>query len=63
MRKISRKLKWGRILSVLIILLEIALMIYMIEVEDEPGALPLFFIIIGTIWLIVNQNQIKKQIG
>jgi hypothetical protein len=36
-------------------------MIYMIKVEDEPGALPLFLIIIGTVWLIINQLQIKKS--
>jgi len=33
----------------------------MIKVEDEPGALPLLLIIIGAIWLIINQYQAKKQ--
>lgn len=62
MKKISQKLKWGRILSTLIIFLGIVLMIYMIKVEEEPDTLPLFFIIMGAIGLIVKQYQIKKQI-
>jgi hypothetical protein len=36
--------------SLLIILLGLALMTYMIIVEDEPGALPLALIIGGAIW-------------
>lgn len=49
------------ILSVLTILIGVLLIIYMIKVEDEPGALPLFLIIIGTVWFVVNQVQIKKR--
>jgi len=51
----------SRIVSVLTILFGITLMIYMIKVEDEPGALPLFLIVVGTVWLIINQVQIKKS--
>jgi hypothetical protein len=58
---ISQKLKLSKMLSVLTILAGTALMIYMITVEDEPGALPLILIIIGIVWLIINQYQIKKQ--
>lgn len=57
---ISQKLKLGKMLSGLIILLGTALMIYMITVEDEPGALPLILIIIGTVWFMINPYQIKK---
>ena len=57
---ISQKLKLSKVLSVLTILLGTALMIYMIRVEDEPGALPLILIIIGIVWFIVNRYQIKK---
>lgn len=60
-KRINRKLKWGKLLPVLSISLGIILMIYMIKVEDEPGALPLLLIIIGAIWLIINQYQAKKQ--
>ena len=61
-KEISQKLKWGKLLPVLSISLGIILMIYMIKVEDEPGALPLLLIIIGVIWLIINLYQAKKQI-
>lgn len=57
---ISQKLKLGKMLSVLTMLLGTTLMIYMITVEDEPGALPLALIIIGIVWLIINRYQIKK---
>lgn len=60
-KRISQKLKWGKLLPVLSISLGIILLIYMIKVEDEPGALPLLLIIIGAIWLIINQYQAKKQ--
>ena len=61
-KRVSGKLKWGKALSILIILVGTILMIYMITVEDEPGALPLFLILIGATWFIVNQYQIKKQL-
>lgn len=57
---INQKLKLGKMLSVLTIILGTALMIYMITVENEPGALPLALIIIGIVWLIINQYQTKK---
>lgn len=59
-KAISQKLKLSKMLSVLTILLGTALMIYMITVEDEPGALPLILIIIGIVWFIINRYQIKK---
>ena len=60
--KISQTLKLNRIFSTLTIVLGIILMIYMIKVEDEPGALPLYLTIIGTIWFLINRYQIKKQL-
>lgn len=60
--EISRTQKINRILSTLTIFLGSILLIYMIKVEDEPGALPLFLIIIGTIWFFINRYQIRKQL-
>ena len=60
-REISQKLKFNSIFSILTILLGVALLIFMIKVEDEPGALPLLLIIIGTIWFIINRVRIKKR--
>jgi DMSO reductase anchor subunit len=63
MKKDSRqKLKGYRMLSVLIILLGVLFMIYMITVEDEPGALPLFLIISGTVGFIINKSHLKKRL-
>lgn len=61
-KEISQKLKLYRILSILTILLGLILIVYMIKVEDEPGALPLLIIITGAIWFIVNQIKIKKTL-
>jgi uncharacterized membrane protein len=60
-KNISEKLKLSKLLSVLMIVLGVVLLIYMIMVEDEPGALPLLILIIGIVWFVRNRNQIKKQ--
>jgi hypothetical protein len=33
----------------------------MINVEDEPGALPLFLFLVGTGWFVYNHIRMKKQ--
>jgi hypothetical protein len=62
-KEISQNLKRGKILSILIILLGTILLIYMITIEDEPGALPLFLIVVGTVLLIINRYQLKSNKG
>ena len=59
---ISLKSKWSKILSLLTVFLGFVLLIYMIRVEDEPGALPLLLIITGVGWFIISRNQIKKKL-
>ena len=59
---ISLKDKWSKILSLLTVFLGFVLLIYMIMVEDEPGALPLLLIITGVVWFIISRNQIKKKL-
>ena len=54
------KSKWSKILSLLTVFLGFVLLIFMITVEDEPGALPLLIIITGVVWFIISRNQIKK---
>lgn len=61
-KEISLGLKWGKILSVLTIALGAVLLIFMITVEDEPGAVPLFLIVTGSVWLMINRYQVKKQL-
>lgn len=60
-KEISQTLKIHRILSIMTALIGLILMIYMIKVESEPGALPLLLILVGTFWLIINQIRIKKH--
>ncbi len=55
-----KKLKNYIKLSVLVILLGVLLIIYMMRVEDELGALPLLLILSGTVWFVVNKIAIKK---
>ena len=59
--KKNQILKIYTALSILILLFGVISLVYMIKVEDEPGALSLFLIILGTLSLIVNQVKIKKQ--
>jgi len=61
-KEISLKSKWSKILSLLTVFLGFVLLIYMIRVEDEPGALPLLLIITGVVWFIISRNQIKKKL-
>lgn len=61
--EITQKLKLYRTISLLIILLGILLLVYMIKVEDEPGALPLLILIIGIVSFIKNQTQIEKALN
>ena len=57
---ISQKLINQRILAIIILLIGVILLIYMITVEGEPGALPLVLVIIGIVWSIINRYQIKN---
>ena len=60
--EVSRKFETYKRLSLATILFGVILLIYMIRVEDEPGALPLFLILSGIIVFIALRARIKKQI-
>lgn len=49
------------ILSALTIALGAALLVYMVTVEDEPGALPLLLIIAGSGWHLVTRRRDRSQ--
>lgn len=57
----SQKQKAYKIFSIAIILIGVILITYMMKIEDEPGALPLFLIVIGISWFITNQIKIRNQ--
>jgi hypothetical protein len=60
--EMSQTQKTSRILSVVILILGIVLLIFMITVEDEPGALPLLLIFTGTVWFSNNHYLIKRKL-
>lgn len=57
----SKKLKMYKLLSLLTIFIGLALLTFMIVVEDEPGALPLVLIVIGTGWYFFTRSKIRSQ--
>ncbi len=59
--KLTPKLKLSRALSLLLILLGTSLMAFMITMEGELGALPLFLILTGIVWFFINQYRIRKH--
>lgn len=59
-KKLSKKLKYQRFLAILVLLFGGFLLIYMVVVEHEPGAVPLILIIAGTIWITLNEIKIKN---
>ena len=61
-KEISQKLKLGKILSILAILLGTALIAYMVTVEGELGALPLFLLLVGVVGFIINRYLVKKYL-
>lgn len=61
-KTISKNLKIYRFLSMIVLILGCLLITYMIIVKGELGAIPLFLIITGIIWLVMNEIRIKKYI-
>lgn len=55
--------KKATVFSIATIFLGLLLLVYMILVEDEPGAIPLLMVIIGVAWFIINYLRNKKNSG
>lgn len=58
---IVEKLRLHKLISVLVIIIGCMLMIYMIYVEDEPGAIPLLLIVAGSGWYFITRYRIRLQ--
>lgn len=56
----NQKINWNFILPILLLILGISLLVYMITVEDEPGAVPLILICIGLVLLARNWHKSNK---
>ena len=58
---INRKFKMHTLLSVLTTVIGIVLLIFMITVESEPGAIPLLLIATGASWYFITRHKIRSQ--
>jgi hypothetical protein len=45
------------LISLITVVLGVALLIYMISVESEPGAIPLLLIVGGTGWYFISRTR------
>jgi hypothetical protein len=57
----TKKLKMHKLLSIITTVIGIALLTFMIVVEDEPGALPLALIVFGTGWYFITRSRLSSQ--
>jgi hypothetical protein len=57
----SRKQKVHTLLASAIFLIGLALMIFMITTESEPGALPLLLVVIGIGWLLIARFALRPR--
>lgn len=60
-QKNTNRLLAQRRQSLILITMGIVLLVFMIVVEDEPGAIPLAFILSGTVWFLIVNNKIRSQ--
>lgn len=56
----SQKLKMPKLISILITLIGLAVMTFMVIVEDEPGAIPWLLLVTGTGWYLFTRAQIRS---
>lgn len=59
----DERLRAQTLLSTLIAVLGVVLLIYMIVVEDEPGALPLLLIAVGVGWRLLLRARTRSRPG
>ena len=59
-KEIPKRISILKTASIIVLIVGLLLLVYMVRVEDEPGALPLFFILVGLVGVIVNQVRINR---
>ena len=57
----SRKLIVHTVLSLVTFVLGVAMLIYMITVEDEPGAVPLGLIVLSIGWYLIARARLRPR--
>ncbi|REL37905.1 PEP-CTERM sorting domain-containing protein [Rhodohalobacter sp. SW132] len=50
-----------RLIPFLLVIIGISMMVYMIIVEDEPGAIPLLMIVAGTVWYLLCRRRLRNR--
>jgi len=55
----TKKRTWQPLIALIILITGFLLLIYMIIVEDEPGAIPLILILSGLGW--ITKIRLKKK--
>lgn len=63
MKNAVQNLRVQTVLPILTIALGVLLLVYMIIVEDEPGAVPLGLIVLGVGWLVATRVRGKRRRG
>ncbi|HYE95295.1 MAG TPA: hypothetical protein VD962_03740 [Rubricoccaceae bacterium] len=56
-----QKLKVHAILSATLTVAGAILLVYMITVESEPGAIPLLLIVLGVGWYLLTRARMRSQ--
>ena len=60
---VIKKLKMQKRLSLLAVAIGTALMIYMITVESEPGAIPVLIVVAGAGWYLFTWSRLRSHHG
>ncbi len=60
-RHTREKLRVHAILSALTLVVGLVLLVYMIRVESEPGALPLLLVVLGLGWQIATRVRMRAH--
>jgi hypothetical protein len=49
------------VFPIILLVIGLFLVVFKIYADSEPGALPLFLLLVGTLWLIVTRLKKKQQ--
>lgn len=56
----GNKFQIQKIIALFVAIIGLVLLVFMIVIEDEPGAIPLGMILIGSIWFILINKKLKS---
>lgn len=56
----GNKFQTQKIIALFVAIIGLVLLVFMIVIEDEPGAIPLGMILVGSIWFILINKKLKS---